>query len=85
MARFYHANHRQWSNIFDQNPVRIPIILRQLRTCKPAIVAGALSLLANDSYAMKISRFTAEFGAFVDAINPKGIAGLGPGRGSLAK
>lgn len=85
MARFYHANYAQWSIYFDRNIGRIPIILNKLRTRKPATAAGALSLLAKESYAMKNSRFTAEIGAFVDAINPKGIAGLGPGRGSLAK
>ena len=85
MARFYHANNAQWSNYFDRNIGRIPIIFNQLRTRKPATATRAPSLLAKEFYAMKNSRFTAEIGAFVDAINPKGIAVPVPGRGSLAK
>ena len=58
MAKFYHANHLQWSKYFDRNPVCIPIIFNQLRNCKPVTVAGAPSLLAKEFYVMKNSRFT---------------------------
>ena len=57
MARFYHANYAQWSIYFDQNIGRIPIIFNMLRTRKPATAAGAPSLLAKESYAMKNSPF----------------------------